>query len=122
MINKEEVYINGDGETSRDFCYVENAVQANILATFAPEAKNQIYNIAVGDRTSLNQLYQIIKNLLEEKKYTVLKDPIYKNFRDGDVRHSQAAITKAKEKLGYDPQYDINSGINEAIQWYLKNN
>lgn len=122
MINKEDVYINGDGETSRDFCYVKNAVEANILATFAPESsKNHIYNIAVGDRTSLNELYQMIKSSLKEKKYSVIKEPVFRNFRDGDVRHSQADITKAKEKLGYDPQYDIGDGINEAIQWYLKN-
>ena len=120
MINDEDIYINGDGETSRDFCYIKNAVQANILATFAGNSsKNHVYNIAVGDRTSLSRLYEIIKTSLNENNIIVKRKPIFRDFREGDVRHSQADITKAKEKLGYNPKYDVNHGISEAIQWYV---
>lgn len=120
MINNENVYINGDGETSRDFCFVDNAVQANILAAVADEnAVNQVYNVAVGDRTTLNDLFNALKNALTEHDINYSKDAVYQDFREGDVRHSQADINKAKTLLGYQPEYKINQGIKEAIKWYL---
>ena len=124
IANNKNVYINGDGTTSRDFCYVENAVQANILAATSNNADvlNQIYNIAVGDRTSLNDLHQIITN--EIKKCRNIRDlnPVYRDFRDGDVLHSQADISKAQKLLGYRPTHNIRSGIQSSISWYLKHN
>lgn len=120
MINNEDVYINGDGETSRDFCFVDNAVQANILAAVADEAAvNHVYNVAVGDRTTLNDLFNALKNALSEHNINYTKNAVYQDFRAGDVRHSQADITKAKNLLGYQPEYRINQGIKEAIKWYL---
>ena len=120
MINGEDVFINGDGETSRDFCYIENTVQMNILAATAPdEAKDEVYNVAVGDRTTLNDLFFSIKEALASNDLTVLLGPTYRNFRAGDVRHSQADISKAKIALGYGPKFKINHGICEAMGWYV---
>lgn len=121
MIQNEEVFINGDGETSRDFCYIENTVQANILAatTTNEEAKNQVYNVAVGDRTTLNDLYNAIINALGENEITYTKRPIYREFRKGDVRHSQASVEKIETLLGYKPQYVIFQGIDLAMSWYV---
>jgi UDP-N-acetylglucosamine/UDP-N-acetylgalactosamine 4-epimerase len=122
MISGENVFINGDGETSRDFCYIENTVQMNILAAAAPDhAKDLVYNVAVGDRTSLTELYGAIKLSLSSTGIEVKSDPVYRDFRDGDVRHSQADISKAREILGYSPTHDINSGISEAMSWYVEN-
>ncbi|MDC4984327.1 NAD-dependent epimerase/dehydratase family protein [Acinetobacter baumannii] len=120
MIQDEDVFINGDGETSRDFCFIENTVQANILAatTTNEEAKNQVYNVAVGDRTTLNDLFNAIKNALSVNEITYVKKPIYRDFRKGDVRHSQASIEKIKNLLGYDAKYTINEGIDLAMNWY----
>jgi len=121
MIQDEDVFINGDGETSRDFCYVQNAVQANLLAaTASGEAKNHVYNVAVGDRNDLNRLFHIIKNALTENRIFYKKDAKYRSFREGDVRHSQADIRKAKNMLGYEPSYRLNEGIGEAMPWYIK--
>ncbi|MBW4089342.1 Vi polysaccharide biosynthesis UDP-N-acetylglucosaminuronic acid C-4 epimerase TviC, partial [Acinetobacter baumannii] len=102
MIQGDDVFINGDGETSRDFCFIENTVQANILAatTENEEAKNQVYNVAVGDRTTLNDLFNAIKNALKENQIMYVKDPIYRDFRKGDVRHSQASVEKIQSLLG----------------------
>jgi UDP-N-acetylglucosamine 4-epimerase len=122
MIQGEEVVINGDGETSRDFCFIENAVQANLLAaTAADSAKNEVYNVAVGDRTTLNDLFNALRLALSEngKDYSV--NPVYRDFRPGDVRHSQADISKAGRKLGYSPEYRINSGITKAMPFYIEN-
>ena len=122
ILNKESVYINGDGETSRDFCYVDNAVQANILAAMTEnnEATDQVYNVALNDRTSLNELYRMIEDsLIKNVQGLEKKEPIYRDFRPGDVRHSQASIDKAKELLGYQPQFRISEGLNEAIGWYI---
>ena len=122
ILNKEDVYINGDGKTSRDFCYVDNAVQANILAAMTEnsEATDQVYNVALNDRTSLNELYRMIEDsLLKNVKELEKKEPIYGDFRPGDVRHSQASIDKAKELLEYEPQFRIAEGLNEAIGWYI---
>ncbi|MFU0487950.1 NAD-dependent epimerase/dehydratase family protein, partial [Acinetobacter baumannii] len=107
MIQGDDVFINGDGETSRDFCFIENTVQANILAatTENEEAKNQVYNVAVGDRTTLNDLFNAIKNALRENQIMYVKDPIYRDFRKGDVRHSQASVEKIQNLLGYKAQY-----------------
>lgn len=121
LIAGDEIFINGDGETSRDFCYVDNAVQANLLAatTQATEAINQIYNVAFGDRTSLNQLYKsILKSLTHHCQLPVAK-VIYRDFRAGDVRHSQADISKAKLFLGYEPAFDIDAGLAAAMPWYI---
>lgn len=121
MITAEQVFINGDGETSRDFCYIENTVQANILAAVADEsAKDQVYNVAVGDRTTLNDLFHAIKSALLNNGVAVMQDASYRDFRAGDVRHSQADVSKAKNLLGYQPAYRITDGIAEAMPWYIK--
>ena len=122
MIKGETVFINGDGETSRDFCYIENTVQANILAatTQNEEATNQVYNVAVGDRTTLNQLFNAIKSALADNGITYEQQPTYRDFRPGDVRHSQADVSKANALLGYDPKFNISQGIDEAMAWYVK--
>lgn len=121
MINDESLFINGDGETSRDFCFIENVVQMNILAALSDEtAKDQVYNVAVGDRTTLNQLFSALKGALSENGIFYNKEPEYKDFRVGDVRHSQADITKAKTKLGYEPIFRISEGIRKAMPWYVK--
>jgi len=122
MINGDVVYINGDGETSRDFCYVENAIQANLLAATTDHegAKDQIYNIAVGGRTTLNGLFSAIKENLAENGICYSSNLIHRDFRPGDVRHSQADIGKAQKLLGYVPQFDINQGIRDCLPWYIK--
>ncbi|NRP53624.1 MULTISPECIES: NAD-dependent epimerase/dehydratase family protein [unclassified Marinobacterium] len=121
MIQGEDVFINGDGESSRDFCYIENTVQMNILAATAPDdAKDQVYNVAVGDRTTLNDLYRSIKAALASNGIEVSKAPVYRDFRAGDVRHSQADISKAKTRLGYMPQYHILQGVELAMPWYQR--
>jgi UDP-N-acetylglucosamine/UDP-N-acetylgalactosamine 4-epimerase len=122
LINNEEVFINGDGETSRDFCFIENTVQANILAALAgEEGLNQVYNVAVGDRTTLNDLFTSIKASLKGNCINYDKEPIYQDFREGDVRHSQADISKISSLLGYTPTHKIQDGINLAMPWYVKN-
>lgn len=120
MINGEDVFINGDGKTSRDFCFIENTVQANILAatTQNDEAKNQVYNVAVGGRTTLNDLFNAIKAALNENGVTYTKEPVYRDFRAGDVRHSQASIEKIKNLLGYNATHNIQAGIQLAMSWY----
>jgi UDP-N-acetylglucosamine 4-epimerase len=124
ILNEHDVYINGDGETSRDFCYIENTVQMNILAatTEDEDATNQIYNVALNDRTSLNKLYRMIEERLIKRKNGIKKkNPIYRDYRPGDVRHSQANIDKAKELLGYYPEYIVSEGLNSAMDWYVDN-
>lgn len=121
MIENEEIFINGDGETSRDFCFIENTVQMNILAATAPdEAKDEVYNVAVGDRTTLNTLFDSLKDTLAENDVKYIEEPTYRDFRAGDVRHSQADISKAKSKLGYQPQFNIQQGIKKAMPWYIR--
>ena len=122
MISGDEIFINGDGQTSRDFCFVENTVQANLLAatTTSSEARNQVYNVAVSDRTTLNQLYAALKKSLFSNGISYSKEPNYREFRAGDVRHSQADIEKAKKMLGYEPVFDINLGISHAMPWYVR--
>jgi UDP-N-acetylglucosamine/UDP-N-acetylgalactosamine 4-epimerase len=124
IINKEDVFINGDGETSRDFCYIDNAVQMNLLAATSEDeiSTDQIYNVALNDRTSLNKLYQMIEEGIASRTEALEKQrPIYRDFRPGDVVHSQADISKAKELLGYDPRYKISDGMDEVIDWYIRN-
>lgn len=122
LLKSDPVSINGDGETSRDFCYIANIVQANLLAaTIAnDEATNQVFNVAVGDRTTLNDLFEAIRCTLEQS-IPHLKDykPQYSDFRAGDVRHSLADITKAKTLLGYEPSHRIREGLIEAMDWYV---
>jgi UDP-N-acetylglucosamine 4-epimerase len=124
LLSCQPVLLNGDGETSRDFCFVANAVQANILAalTTKAESKNQVYNIAVGDRTTLNQLFTLLRNAIlnaDKSRQSIPSTPTYRDFRAGDVRHSQADISKARQLLGYDPLYKVAEGINHAMPWYL---
>ncbi len=123
LINNDPVYINGDGETSRDFCFIENCVQANLLAATVTDdaAANQIYNVAFGERTTLNELYHLIQERVVAVKPAVQQaKPDYRDFRAGDVRHSLADITKAREFLGYQPQFSVKNGLDRAAQWYLK--
>ncbi|AXA93101.1 SDR family oxidoreductase [Massilia sp. YMA4] len=120
MIGDRPVFINGDGETSRDFCFIDNVVQANILAATAPHGANQVYNVAAGERTSLNELYRMMRALLQDRcAHLRGKEPHYKDFRAGDVRHSQADITRARELLGYAPTHRIDAGLREAMEWYV---
>jgi len=124
IIKGEEVFINGDGETSRDFCYIENTIQMNLLAatTENDDATNQVYNTALNDRTSLNQLYQMIEErLIERVDRLEKKEPVYRDFRAGDVRHSQAEIRKAESLIGYQPSHRIDQGLDEAMDWYVAN-
>ncbi|HNH90627.1 MAG TPA: NAD-dependent epimerase/dehydratase family protein [Thiobacillaceae bacterium] len=122
MIHNEPLYVNGDGETSRDFCYIANTVQANLLAATAthPDAANQVYNVAVGDRTTLNDLFEAIRSILEPR-FPHLQGfkPIYRDFRAGDVRHSLADVSKARTLLGYEPSHRIRQGLEEAMDWYV---
>ena len=122
MIQNDDIFINGDGETSRDFCFIENAVQANLLAATAGQsAKNEVYNVAVGDRTTLNGLFDALQSALAGNGKPYVKPPVYRDFRAGDVRHSQADVSKAESKLGYDPEYRIEAGIAKAMPWYIEN-
>jgi UDP-N-acetylglucosamine/UDP-N-acetylgalactosamine 4-epimerase len=122
MIHNEPVYINGDGETSRDFCYVANAVQANLLAAATTDlaAVNQVYNVAVGQRTSLNELFERLRTGLAPRySHLTVSKPTYRDFRAGDVRHSLADISKANRLLGYAPTHAVSNGLAEAMEWYL---
>lgn len=122
MVRGEDVFINGDGDTSRDFCFIENAVQANLLAAMAEDsAKDEVYNVAVGGRTTLNDLFTALKSALVENGVVYDKEPVYRDFRAGDVRHSQADIGKAADKLGYTPEFRVRDGIAKAMPWYLEN-
>lgn len=121
MIQGEDVTINGDGETSRDFCFVENAVQANILAATAPaEGRNQVYNVAVSGRSTLNQLFGFLVKALGNQGVNYGKQPVYADFRAGDVRHSQADVSKAGRLLGYEPTHTVLQGLEVAMPWYTQ--
>ena len=123
MLAGEPCAINGDGETSRDFCYVANAVQANLRAALTddPAALNQIYNVAVGGRTTLNDLHRLLgEALLGCGAIRQTVPPRYRDFRAGDVRHSQADIGKARRLLGYRPTHDVRAGLAEAVNWYVE--
>lgn len=117
MLNAEEIEINGDGKTSRDFCYIDNVVQANILASLAEEsARNQIYNIAYGEKIELNELFQEMVSFIQAFNISYLTPPKYREFRVGDVRHSLANIEKAKALLGYEPIMDVRGGLQSLIK------
>ena len=122
MIKGEQVFINGDGETSRDFCYIDNTVQANLLAatTDRLEARNQVYNVAVGDRTTLNILFELLRDGLIDLGVCIRTDPKYRDFRSGDVVHSQASIDKAKQLLRFSPVYRLKAGVKRVLYWYVK--
>ncbi|MBI2949098.1 MAG: SDR family oxidoreductase [Verrucomicrobia bacterium] len=123
MMSNQPVQINGDGETSRDFCFVENTVQANLLAatTTNAEAIGQVYNVALNARTSLNQLFGLLRERLLPS-FSHLKDcaPVYADFRPGDVRHSQADIGKARRLLGYEPTHSFEQGLDESLDWFKR--
>ncbi len=133
LINRDKIFINGDGETSRDFCYIENVVQANILAATNHDSSinmnnksnlksHEIFNIAYGEKTTLNELFSCLIDILIEKNIDLKKvKPIYQDFRDGDVRHSLADITKARKLIGYEPLYSAKEGLKEAMTWYINN-
>ena len=123
ILNGEDVFINGDGETSRDFTYIDNVVQANILAatTTNKKAFGEAFNTAIGGRETLNNLYQaIVKEIKENLPELEIKAPIYRDFRAGDIRHSNANIDKMKELLGYEPTHTLESGLKESIEWYIQ--
>jgi len=122
LLAGERCRINGDGETSRDFCYIENVVQANLLAAVVvgEGVTGEVYNVAVGDRTTLNQLYAAIRDGIARYRPEVAGlEPVYGDFRPGDVRHSQADVSKARQRLGYAPTHDLGRGLEEALEWYL---
>jgi UDP-N-acetylglucosamine 4-epimerase len=122
MLRGETVYINGDGETARDFCFIENVVQVNLLAGLVrnPAALNQVYNVAVGEQTSLNQLFALLREFLAlNDPDFICGDPTYRDFRPGDVRFSRADIGKAKRLLGYRPTHRVREGLERAIDWYV---
>jgi len=121
MLDGRPIVIYGDGATTRDFCYVANVVQANLLAALSrdPDVVGQVFNIAVGGRMSLNELFATLRGLVSERHPDlVVPAPVYEGFRPGDILHSQADIGKARRLLGYDPTYDVGSGLREALPWY----
>ena len=122
LLNDENIFINGDGKTSRDFCYVENAIQINLLAALAdnPAAIGEVYNVAFGEQTTLNQLFFSIRQRVEKFNQAVANAaPIYRDFREGDVLHSLADISKARQMLGYNPQFSVQAGLDKAASWYI---
>lgn len=124
MINGQELFINGTGETSRDFCYIDNTVQANLLAACVEDerAVNQVYNVAFGERTTLNELFDAIRErVVQCVPEAKSAKPTYRDFRAGDVLHSLADISKAKELLGYEAEYSVEAGLDLAAQWYIEN-
>lgn len=124
MLANAPVYLYGDGETSRDFCYIANVIQANLLAalTQSPDAINKVYNVAVGDCTTLNQLFEMLRQrLLPQSPHLEYFRPVYRDFRAGDVRHSLADINRARLLLGYAPAHRIEQGLDEALTWYKSN-
>ena len=123
MLNENDVEIFGDGETSRDFCFIDNVIQINLLAATAKlkDATHQVYNVALNERVSLKKLFQIIQSELVKKVENFkLKKPVYLNFRKGDVKHSMANIDKAKT-IGYYPKYNLQNGLKKSINWYVAN-
>jgi len=123
LIRRSEVYVNGDGETSRDFCFIENVVQANLLAamTSSSEAVNQVYNIGLGRKTTLNELYQMLNSVLRDQLASASEPKLtYRDFRPGDIRHSLADIGKARRLLGYWRTQSVEQGLELAMNWYLK--
>jgi UDP-N-acetylglucosamine 4-epimerase len=123
LLEGKRPVIYGEGEQSRDFTYIDNVLQANVLAatTENPEALNQVFNVAFGERTTVNQMFYIVRNLLARHKPEIADfDPIYEQPRAGDIPHSLADISKAKKLLGYAPEYNMRQGLTAAIEWYVK--
>lgn len=120
MINGADVLINGDGETSRDFCFIDNVVQANLLAATQVLEQSEVFNVAVGGRTTLNDLFHAIRQNLANNGVLYQKEPVYQAFRAGDVRHSQADISKASTMLGYQPTHRVTEGLAIAMPWYIQ--
>jgi len=121
MLSGDTIVIHGDGETSRDFCFIRNVIQANILAALAPpESSGQVYNIAVGQRTTLNELHRLLEEFIRDEGVSVAHDVTYADFRPGDVRHSLADISKAQQQLGYCPSHTLPEGLRETVQWFIK--
>ena len=121
MLRGDPITINGDGETTRDFCYIDNVVQANLLAATVedPAATGQVYNVAVGERMSLNDLHRALRDLIAQRHPDLrIAEPRHGEFRAGDVRHSEADIGKAKTLLGYRPTWDARRGLAAALPWY----
>lgn len=124
LMRREPVYVNGDGETTRDFCYVGDVIQANLLAatTENPETLNQVFNVALGRRTSLNELLGALQSALRRRETALpATQPVYREFRAGDVRHSQADVSKARRLLGFAPAHDLADGLELAMDWYWRN-
>lgn len=122
LLRQEQVYINGDGETARDFCYIDNAVQANLLAAMATDelAVNQVYNVALSAQTSLNELFDMLRTLIAARYPDVLnKEAEYREFRAGDMRRSLADISKARRLLGYHPSIPVKQGLKKTVDWYV---
>ncbi|MCP3887467.1 MAG: NAD-dependent epimerase/dehydratase family protein, partial [Desulfobulbaceae bacterium] len=122
-LDDQPIFINGDGETSRDFCFIDNCVRANILAATveSEDAKNHVYNVAFGERTTLTTLFELIRERVSVQVPAAKEiEATYRDFRAGDVRHSLADISKAKENLGYHPEYSVRAGLDKATDWYLK--
>ncbi len=124
LVRGQTAYVNGDGKAARDFCYVDNVVQANLLAatTQDPQALNQAYNVAVGEQTSLLELFEMIRALLVPR-YPQLRNarPAHREERRGDIKYSKADIGKAKRLLGYRPQFRVIEGLERTIDWYVAN-
>ena len=123
LIRGEQVYVNGDGETTRDFCYIDNVVQANLLAAYAPvQARNKVYNVAFGQRTTLNELFALIREeVARHKPEAASATAAHRDFRAGDVRHSLADINRARQLLGFEPTIDVRQGLRRAGAWYAAN-
>lgn len=121
LLRGAPVYVNGDGESTRDFCFVDNVVQANLRAALAPDLHgHRVYNVAVGARVSLNELFALLRNSLARRRPALAGvRPVYRAFRLGDVRHSQASIARAQRELGYEPSHDIAEGLEVAMDWYV---
>ena len=126
LLREEAVKINGDGQTSRDFCFIDNVVQANIRAALtlaeAPAGTTDVFNVAASFRTTLLELADLLKRLLHEEKPELnMPDPVFQDFRPGDVRHSLADISHSRERLGYVPSHTLEQGLREALPWYIAN-
>ncbi len=121
MMAGEDIHINGDGDTSRDFCFLDNAVQVNLLAAIAgDEARGEVYNVALGDQTTLNELYVALRDAFALHGVHYNRAPIHRDFRDGDVRHSLASVEKARTQLGYADGIWLPEGIRITVPWYVE--